>query len=145
MFEGFMARMTGFGATPHSGIDRADFRAAAAGLMVHVVATAGPVAEAMRYRLETVLAATFALRPSEARRLVEAAIAADPEVTDLSDFTDTLNRNLDRPERQRIIAMTRDLVRLDGDSHECEEALIDRAAELLGLASVMLATERVRA
>lgn len=133
MLSGLLSRLSELGDLRRERFDGGDYRLATAGLMVHVASVTGSVSQATRYRLETVLGATFALRPSDARRLVATAIESEAEMVDISAFTEILNRLLDRPERHRIVAMARDLIRLDGTVNECGEAIVDRAAELMGL------------
>jgi len=64
---------------------------------------------------------------------VEDAVAAEREAVDLYRFTSVLKRRTTEEERVRIIENLWEIVFSDGKSHEFEENLVWRVAELLGV------------
>ena len=74
-----------------------------------------------------------ALSGDDLDRLVEDATAADNEAVDLYRFTSVLKRSMSEDERIRVIENLWEMVFADGASHEFEENLVWRVAELLGV------------
>jgi uncharacterized tellurite resistance protein B-like protein len=110
-----------------------DVRLALAALLVHCTAIDGRMEEQERSRIEALLGASFGLSDGDLKLLIEDALAAEREAVDIYRFTSVLKRNLDEEAR---IGVVEDLWRIafaDGKSHEFEENLIWRAAELLGV------------
>ncbi|CEJ10754.1 Tellurite resistance protein TerB [bacterium YEK0313] len=130
-FFRFIADMTG---EKHENFGAGDHRVAAAALLVHVMTVDGEVAPAELARLKAILSRGFSLGDHDTERLIEAATDAENEAVDLTTFTGVLVRKLDEAERRRIVEMMWSLVLADGSAHEFEEAVVARAADLLGVA-----------
>ena len=79
------------------------------------------------------LARNFGLSGDDLDRLVEDATAADNEAVDLYRFTSVLKRSMSEDERIRVIENLWEIAFADGASHEFEENLVWRVAELLGV------------
>lgn len=110
-----------------------DYRLAAAALLVHVMTADGVAAPAERQRLEAVLSAGFDLSPEHTRRLIASAADAEAAGENWTTFADVLAHRLDEAGRRRIVEMMWSVVLADGKAHELEEAVVARAAELLGV------------
>jgi uncharacterized tellurite resistance protein B-like protein len=133
MLEKFFALIADIAGERHETFEEVDYRVAAAALLIHVMTVDGTVAPAEETRLKSVLSSGFALGEQDTGRLIEAATNAENEAVDLSTFTDVLVRQLDEAGRRRVVDMMWSLVLADGRAHEFEEAVIARAAQLLGV------------
>jgi len=112
-----------------------DHRLAAAALLFHVIAIDGMVSPEERTLLADLLMRRFGLDITAAEALVREAETADREAVDLYGFTSVLKRRLDEADRERIGQMMWKLTFADGAVHECEDNVIWRVAELLGVSS----------
>ena len=124
-----ISRIGGRAGKPDTAAD--EDRLAVAALLTYVATIDGQLLDSEMQALEAMLSERFSLGPAEARRLIDAALKADREATDFTDFTANLRRRLDAPERARLIAMMWSVARADGEVHEFEETLIGRVAKLL--------------
>jgi uncharacterized tellurite resistance protein B-like protein len=131
--KNFLAEIGGTGPAPERSFDEADYRLAAAALLIHVANADGHVDDSERLRLQAIVEDRFALDPATARRLIAAAEESEREAVDLYHFTATLKRTLDEPGRRQVIELMWDMAYADGEVHELEENIVWRVAELLGV------------
>ena len=110
-----------------------DRRLALAALLVHCTAIDGTVSEAEGAKLRDVLGRTFGLAGSDLQALIDEAIAADEEAVDLYRFTSVLKRQMTEADRIKVVESLWEIVFVDGRSHEFEENLVWRVAELLSV------------
>lgn len=110
-----------------------DSRLALAAVLVHCMAIDGTISDSERDRLRAVLSRNYGLSDGDIETLVEDAVAAEREAVDLYRFTSVLKRRTTEEERVRIIENLWEIVFSDGKSHEFEENLVWRVAELLGV------------
>jgi len=110
-----------------------DSRLALAALLVHCMAIDGAVSESERAGLRNVLSRNFGLSDADLETLVDDAVAAEREAVDLYRFTSVLKRQTSEEERIRVIENLWEIAYSDGESHEFEENLVWRVAELLGV------------
>jgi uncharacterized tellurite resistance protein B-like protein len=110
-----------------------DARLAVAALLVHCIAIDGAVREAERETLRRVLSRGFGLSEADLETLVNDAVAAEREAVDLYSFTSVLKRRLSEEERINVVERLWEVAFADGKSHEFEENLVWRVAELLGV------------
>ena len=110
-----------------------DSRLALAALLVHTVAIDGVVSDAERGKLRELLGRNFGLTGDDLDQLIEDATAADNEAIDLYRFTSVLKRHMNEDARIRVIENLWEMAFADGASHEFEENLVWRVAELLGV------------
>jgi uncharacterized tellurite resistance protein B-like protein len=129
----FLTEIGGAGPAPERTFDEADYRLAAAALLIHVANADGHVDDAERLRLQAIVEDRFALDPATARRLIAAAEESEREAVDLYHFTATLKRALDEVGRHQVIELMWDMAYADGQAHELEENIVWRVAELLGV------------
>ncbi|MCA0317439.1 MAG: TerB family tellurite resistance protein [Proteobacteria bacterium] len=118
---------------PREPFQEGDYRVAAAALLVHVMSADGVAAPVERQRLEAVLSAGFDLSVADTRRLVVFATDAEAAEDNWTSFAQTLASHLDEDGRRRVVEMMWAVVLADGRAHELEEAVVERAAELLGV------------
>ena len=115
--------------------DDDEYRLAAAALLFHVIAVDGVVSEEERNKLAELLMRRYQLDRAGVGELIARAETADNEAIDLYGFTHILKQKLDAAGRERIIELMWMLVYADGSSHEFEDNVIWRVAELLGVSS----------
>lgn len=115
----------------HFGDD--DVRLALAALLVHCTGVDGKVSAAEEQKLRDVLARHFKLPEPDLQLLIADAISADREAVDLYRFTSVLKRQMSEADRVRVVEDLWETVYADGKSHEFEENLVWRVAELLGV------------
>ena len=130
----FISEITGGSRDPET-FDEADFRLAAAALLVHVATTDSNFDDKERRKLRTVLADRFELADEEAERLIDSAIKADLEAVDLYQFTSVLNRACTDKARRRVVEMMFEVAYSDGALSEFEDNVVWRAAELMHVSS----------
>jgi uncharacterized tellurite resistance protein B-like protein len=133
MLDRLLSLITDLADEPREPFDESDYRVAAAALLVHVMSADGVAAPVERERLETVLSAGFDLSAADTRRLVAFATDAEASEDNWTSFAQTLASRLDEDGRRRVVEMMWAVVLADGRAHELEEAVVDRAAELLGV------------
>jgi uncharacterized tellurite resistance protein B-like protein len=131
--KNFLAEIGTSGPAPERAFDEADYRLAAAALLIHVANADGHVDEAERLRLQAIVENRFGLDRETARRLIAAAEESEREAVDLFHFTATLKRALDEPGRHQVVELMWDMAYADGQVHELEENIVWRVAELLGV------------
>jgi uncharacterized tellurite resistance protein B-like protein len=110
-----------------------DARLALAALLVHCMTVDGAVSDVERGKLEDVLSRNFGLSGPDLDQLIDEATAAEHEAVDLYRFTSVLKRRMSEDERVRVVENLWEVVFADGQSHEFEENLVWRVAELLGV------------
>jgi uncharacterized tellurite resistance protein B-like protein len=115
----------------HLGAD--DSRLALAALLVHCTAVDGVVSETERETLRGLLIRSFTLSDTDLDTLIADATALEHEAVDLYRFTSVLKRQLSEEERVAAIEHLWEIVYADGKSHEFEENLVWRVAELIGV------------
>ncbi len=113
--------------------DGDDPRLALAALLVHCTQIDGAVGVEEQEKLRRLLGRTFGVKDDDLRALIDDAMAAEREAVDLYRFTSVLKRQMSEEERVRVVEDLWEIVFADGESHEFEENLVWRAAELLGV------------
>lgn len=127
----FIRRLGEDGDTSHFGID--DARLALAALLVHSIAIDGVTSEPERVKLREILSRSFGLSGDALELLIADAVKAEAEAVDLYRFTSVLKRRMSEDQRIRVIENLWEVTFADGTSHEFEENLVWRVAELLGV------------
>ena len=123
--------------------DADDARLALAALLVHCMQIDGAVSEAEQEKLRRVLENTFGVKRDDLRRLLDDAFVAEREAVDIYRFTSVLKRQMSEEQRVRVVEDLWQIVFADGKSHEFEENLVWRVAELLGVSrQERIATKR---
>ncbi len=115
----------------HVGAD--DTRLALAALLVRCMAIDGTVSEAERQTLRDLLLRNYTLSDTDLDTLIEDATRAEHEAVDIYRFTSVLKRQMSEEERVRVIEHLWEIVYADGKTHEFEENLVWRVAELMGV------------
>jgi uncharacterized tellurite resistance protein B-like protein len=113
----------------------ADYRLAAAALLVHLASIDGEFDEGERAYLQRTIEARFGLDAAAAQDLIDQAWRSEREAVDLYRFTNVLKRALDEDGRRQVIGMLWEMAYADGTIHEFEENVIWRVAELLGVST----------
>jgi len=133
--KNFLAEFGTAGPAPERTFDEADYRLAAAALLIHIANADGHVDDAERLRLQAIVEDRFGRDAATARRLIAAAEESEREAVDLYHFTATLKRALDENGRRQVVELMWDMAYADGEVHELEENIVWRVAELLGVPS----------
>jgi uncharacterized tellurite resistance protein B-like protein len=120
---------------PQAHFNADDTRLAVAALLVHLMTIDGAVTDSERDALRALLTRKFAPSGADLELLIEDAIAAENNAVDLYRFTSVLKRHLSEEERIRVIEALWEVAYADGASHEFEENLVWRVAELLGVSA----------
>lgn len=124
------------GEAPRSkAFEPADYRLAAAALLVHLASIDGEFDEGERAYLQRTVETRFGVDPASARELIDQAWESEREAVDLYRFTNVLKRTLDEEGRRQVVAMLWEMAYADGTIHEFEENVIWRVAELLGIST----------
>jgi uncharacterized tellurite resistance protein B-like protein len=110
-----------------------DSRLALAALLVRCMAIDGTVSEEERATLRDLLTRNFTLSDTDVDTLIEDAVDAEHNAVDLYRFTSVLKRQMSEEERIDAIELLWEMVYADGKSHEFEENLVWRVAELMGV------------
>jgi len=118
-------------AKPH--FDADDSRLALAALLIHCMAIDGAISPAEREKLRAVLRSSFGLDGADLDLLIADALAAEQDSVDLYRFTSVLKRQLSVEQRISVVENLWEIVFADGQSHEFEENLVWRVAELLSV------------
>ena len=116
---------------PHFDLD--DERLALAALLIHCMGIDGSASHAEGEKLRSVLKNSFGLEGDALELLISDALAAEHEAVDLYRFTSVLKRQLSVDQRIRVVENLWEMVFADGESHEFEENLVWRVAELLSV------------
>lgn len=116
---------------PH--FDTDDGRLALAALLIHCMAIDGAISPAEREKLRAVLTGSFGLDGADLDLLIADALVAEQDAVDLYRFTSVLKRQLSVEQRIRVVENLWEMVFADGRSHEFEENLVWRVAELLSV------------
>ena len=123
MFEdirNFMAEL--MGRQGEREFDGADYRKAAAALLVHVADSDGAVDPRERARIVALLSDRFAMPGGQARRLLAEAQTSEAEV---------LKRAFDENGRLKLVEMMWELAYADGAPLEVEDSIVARIAQML--------------
>lgn len=110
-----------------------DARLALSALLVHCTSVDGAISPAEQRKLRELLTRTFGVTGADLDTLLADADAADREAVDLYRFTSVLKRQMSDEERVRVVENLWEIVFADGQSHEFEENLVWRIAELLAV------------
>jgi uncharacterized tellurite resistance protein B-like protein len=110
-----------------------DERLALAALLIHCTVIDGSVSATENEKLRALLRSAFGLSGSDLDSLLEEALAAEREAVDLYRFTSVLKRQMSEEKRIQVVEQLWEIAFADGASHEFEENLIWRVAELLGV------------
>jgi uncharacterized tellurite resistance protein B-like protein len=129
----FMRRLGGDETKPGRHFSDDDMRLALAALLVHCTSIDGAVSAIERDKLRDLLNRTFKLTGEDLDTLLADAATAEQEAVDLYRFTSVLKRQMSEEERVRVVENLWEIVYADGESHEFEENLVWRVAELLGI------------
>jgi uncharacterized tellurite resistance protein B-like protein len=113
--------------------DPSDTRLALAALLVHAITVDGAASAEEQAKLRDLLARGLGVSGEDLDLLIADATAAEREAVDLYRFTSVLKRRLGEAERIRVVESLWEMAFADGRSHEFEENLIWRVAELLGV------------
>ena len=133
MLERLFSLLSDLSDEPREQFGEDDYRFAAAALLVHVMAVDGSVSSLERERIRAVLAAGFDLSLPDTERLVGKAMEAEASGESWTSFADLLAKRLDEDGRRRIVDMMWSVVLADGAAAELEEAVVERAAALMGV------------
>ena len=114
-------------------VDADDTRLAIAALLVRCMAIDGTVSDDERAALRDLLVRNYTLSDTDVDTLIADAVKAEHESVDLYRFTSLLKTHLSEAERIDAIEQLWEIVYADGESHEFEENLVWRVAELLGV------------
>jgi uncharacterized tellurite resistance protein B-like protein len=117
----------------HSRFRPDDARLALAALLVHSVAIDGVTSEAEKVKLRELLSRHYGLTGEDLEVLIREATAAEREAVDLYRFTSVLKAHLSEAERIGVVEDLWEIAFADGTSHEFEENLVWRVAELLAV------------
>ncbi|MFY9657234.1 MAG: TerB family tellurite resistance protein [Methylocystis sp.] len=112
-----------------------DYRLAAGALLVHIAAIDGEFDAAERARVQRLVEERFNLSHTQAHELIAHATEREREAVDLYHFTSVLKRSLDDEGRRQLVGMLWEIAYADGDIDECEENVVWRVAELLGVST----------
>ncbi|MFK5978941.1 MAG: TerB family tellurite resistance protein [Rhizobiaceae bacterium] len=104
---------------------------AIAALLYRMVSIDGIVRDVEKTHLRNVLEARFNINPPALEKTIAQAISEHSESAGLFPFTSIIMHQCDGDERQDIIMAMWHLALCDGELHEYERNLIERAAELL--------------
>ncbi len=113
--------------------DPDDTRLSLAALLIHCMVIDGAISDRERETLRSLLSRSFGLQGADLDTLIADAFAAEQEAVDLYRFTSVLKRQLTVEQRVRVVENLWEMVFADGDSHEFEENLVWRVAELLSV------------
>jgi uncharacterized tellurite resistance protein B-like protein len=130
----FLDEISGAPARPRP-FEAADYRLAAAALLVHLASIDGAFDAGEKALLQTLVETRFGLSSADARLLIASAAEREREAVDLYRFTSVLKRTLDEEGRHAVIGMLWEMAYADGEIHEFEENVIWRVAELLGVST----------
>lgn len=106
-------------------------RTAIAALLYRMVSIDGIVRDVEKMQLRSVLETQFGINPPALEDTIERAIREHSDSAGLFPFTSIIMHQCDVDERQDIIMAMWHLALCDGELHEFERNLIERAAELL--------------
>jgi uncharacterized tellurite resistance protein B-like protein len=132
--KSFISELTGDAPTKRQ-YEAADYRLAAAALLVHLASIDGEFDADEKAYLQRTVETRFGLDHAAARELIDAAWESEREAVDLYRFTNVLKRTLDEEGRRQVIGMLWEMAYADGAIHEFEENIIWRVAELLGVST----------
>jgi uncharacterized tellurite resistance protein B-like protein len=105
-------------------------RLAVAALLVHLAAVDGQVKDEERAAIQGALMDHYELDESEVDKLITEASRRDGEAVDFYGFTSSL-ASLEENERIEIVRMMWQVVFADAKSHELEDNMVWRIAELI--------------
>lgn len=104
---------------------------AIAALLYRMVSIDGIVRDVEKTQLRSVLKTRFEIHPPVLEETIARAMSEHSESAGLFPFTSIIMHQCDEHERQDIVMAMWHLALCDGELHEYERNLIERAAELL--------------
>ena len=134
MLKAFLAFLDSLGGDPSPSAPAPDdIRLMAAALIVHLAEVDGAFSTREAEWLRGTVEAYTGLTGEEAERFIALADKTERETSDLAEFVGPLRRRLPPDQRLQLVSLLWRMALADGELHELEEHLINRAAELLGL------------
>ncbi len=124
-----------FEAPEERAFEEQDYRLAAAALLVHIAAVDGVFDPGEREHVQKLVEERFNLPPAKAHELIAQATESEREAVDLYHFTSVLKRSLGEEGRRQLVGMLWEIAYADDDIDECEENVVWRVAELLGVST----------
>jgi len=110
-----------------------DSRLALAALLIHCTSIDGGESDAERWMVRELLTRNYGISGADLDTLIADAETAEREAVDLYRFTSVIKRQTSEEERIQVVENLWQIVFADGKSHEFEENLLWRVAELLGV------------
>ena len=107
---------------------------AVAALLVHLSAVDGQVTDGDRAAVKGALMDYYSLDEAEVDRLIADGTRHDKEAVDFYRFTSAI-ASLEQAERLEIVRMMWQVVFADGKTHELEDNMVWRIAELIGVSA----------
>lgn len=104
---------------------------AIAALLYRMVSIDGIVRDVEKTQLRNVLRTRFGINPPALEKTIALAMSEHSDSAGLFPFTSIIMHRCDEDERQDIVMAMWHLALCDGELHEYERNLIERAAELL--------------
>jgi uncharacterized tellurite resistance protein B-like protein len=104
---------------------------AAAALLFEVMRADGAVAEEEKIVMRTAVQSTFGLSREEAEELARLAEAAARDSVSIYEFTHTVDRELPREEKKRLVELLWLVVFADAEKDAYEERMVRKIAGLL--------------
>lgn len=113
--------------------DADDPRLAIAALLIHCMTVDGRIRAEENSKLRDLLGRRFNLSGDALAQLIADATEVESEAVDLYRFTSVLKRQMPVEDRVALVEQLWEIVYADGKSHEFEDNLVWRVAELLGV------------
>lgn len=124
-----------FGEEQDERLDFADYKLAAAALLVHATLIDGTTDMDEQTKLRELLSHRYDLGADEVLELIRLAEREEKDAVDLYGFTRRIGRQLAPEQRLEIVEMLWEIAFSDGELHEFEDNLVWRVAELLHVPS----------
>ncbi len=141
MIADFFKRLT---AADNQPLTETDARLAIAALLVRAARTDGDYAPSEIDRIDRILAARYGLSPDEAAALRSDAEDAEANAPDTVRFTREIKDGVPYDQRIGVIEALWQVVLVDGERADPENALLRMTASLLGVTDVESAEARQR-
>ena len=121
------------GSLGEAGFKDSEEMTAIAALLYRVVTIDGIVRDVERSKLREILQERFDITAAKLEQLIAAAKAEHADTAGLFPFTSIIMRSCSRQEREEIAKAMWRLALCDGEFHEFEKNLLERACELMEL------------
>ena len=108
-----------------------DFELAAAALLVETAVMDGVFEDSERATITGLLASRFGVGADGAEALIDEAVAAVGQSSQLYEFTRVIKDRFDHTERIELVAMLWEVAYADGEVHDYEASLVRRVAGLI--------------